>query len=58
LVSVGKKTPKKKGSKVKSQKTLIVVQCWLTRGQELDEKMQPILWTEQPTSVLVGASSF
>ncbi len=34
-----------------------MVQCWLTQGQELDEKMQLIIWTEQPTDALVGAGS-
>jgi hypothetical protein len=34
--------PKKKRSKVNGPKRLIVVQCWLTQGQGLDEEMQPI----------------
>ncbi len=44
-----KNTPQKNGSKVSSQKRLTVVQCWLMQGEEPDEKMQPILWTERPT---------
>jgi len=30
----------------KAKKTLIVIQCWLTKGQDLDENMQAIVWTE------------
>ncbi len=29
-----------------AKKTLIVIQCWLTKGQDLDENMQAIIWTE------------
>jgi hypothetical protein len=29
----------------------------LTKGQEPDEEMHPILWTERPTGALVGAGS-
>jgi len=29
----------------------------LTQGQEPDEEMQPIPWTERPTGALVGAGS-
>jgi len=39
----------KKKPKVNNQKILTVVACWLTEGQEQDEKRQPILWTEQNT---------
>jgi hypothetical protein len=60
-VRVGKKLAmKKKCSKVSSQKGLTVVQCWLTYGKEVSEKrliIQPILWTEQPTGVVMGAGS-
>ncbi len=31
-----------------------MVQCWFNMCQELDEKTQPILWTEWPTGALVG----
>ncbi len=34
-----------------------MVQRWLTQGQELNEKMQPILWTELPTCAFVGGGS-
>jgi hypothetical protein len=61
MVRVENKTPKKKRaggrSKVSNQKKLTVVQCWLTQGQELDEEMQLMVWTEQPTDALVGAGS-
>jgi len=30
------------------------VRCWLTEGQERDEKRQPILWTERPTGAVMG----
>jgi hypothetical protein len=33
--------------KVNNQKMLTVVPCWLTEGQEQDEKRQPIPWTER-----------
>ncbi len=36
---------------------MIVVQCWLMQGQELDEKTQPILWTKWPIGALVGVGS-
>jgi len=36
---------------------MIVVQCGLMQGRELDEKMQPIPWTKWPTRAFVGASS-
>jgi hypothetical protein len=29
----------------------------LMQGQELDERMQPILWTKRPTREFVGAGS-
>lgn len=29
-----------------AKKILIVIQCWLTKGQDLDENMQAIIWTE------------
>jgi hypothetical protein len=29
--------------KVRREKGLTVIQCWLAQGQEPDEKMQPIL---------------
>jgi hypothetical protein len=32
---------------VNNQKMLTVVPCWLTEGQEQDEKRPPILWTER-----------
>jgi hypothetical protein len=32
-----------------------VVECWLAQGQEPDEKMQPILWTEWSTGAFMGA---
>jgi hypothetical protein len=35
----------KKKPKVSNQKKLIMVLCWLIKGQEGDEKRQPILWT-------------
>ncbi len=34
-----------------------MAQCWLKQGQELDEKMKPILWAEHPTCTLVGGGS-
>jgi len=33
-----------------------VVVCSLTKGQEPDEKRQPILWTERPTGAVMGAA--
>jgi hypothetical protein len=51
-VRVKKKTAEKKQSQVMSQKRLTVIQCWMKKcnssyGQNLlDEKTQPILWTE------------
>ncbi len=45
------------GQRSTTQKRLTMVQCWLTRGQKSDEKMQPILWTEQPTSQVHPLSS-
>ncbi len=42
---------------VSNEKKLTVVQCWLTQGQELDEEMQLMVWTEQPTDALVGTGS-
>ncbi len=44
-------------SKVNNQKGLTIVQCGLMQGQELDEKMQPIPWIEQPAGAFVSASS-
>ncbi len=34
-----------------------MVQYWVNKGQETDEEMQSILWTERPTGALVGAGS-
>jgi hypothetical protein len=42
-------------SKGQVQKRLTVVECWLAQGQEPDEKMQPILWTEWSTGAFMGA---
>jgi hypothetical protein len=39
--------PKKK----KKKKRLTVIQRWLTQGENSDENMQPILWTERRTGV-------
>jgi hypothetical protein len=58
MVKVGEKTPKIKKSKVSNHKSLIMVQCWLMQGHELDGKTQSIiLWTKWPIGALVGASS-
>jgi hypothetical protein len=49
---------KKGQNKVKGQSShtrLTVVQCWLTQGQELDEKKAAHSRTEWPTGALVGA---
>jgi hypothetical protein len=56
MVRLAKKAPQKKGgeSKVSSQKRLTGVQCWLTEGQQQDEEMQPILWTEWPNCCIGG----
>ncbi len=35
-----------KSKRPTAKKTLILIQCWLTKGQDLDENMQAILWTE------------
>jgi hypothetical protein len=35
-----------KSKRSTAKKTLILIQCWLTKGQDLDEHMQAILWTE------------
>jgi hypothetical protein len=56
-VKVENKTAKKRKVNVSSQKWLIMVQCWLNHGQELDGKMKPFLWTEHPTCTLVGVGS-
>jgi hypothetical protein len=56
-VKVENKMAQKKKVNVSSQKRLIMAQCWLKQGQELDEKMKPILWAEHPTCTLVGGGS-
>jgi hypothetical protein len=50
-VRIGKK------KRANNPKKLTVVVCWLTVGQELDEKSSPILWTERPTGAVIGAGS-
>ncbi len=32
-----------------------MVECWLAQGQEPDEKLQLILWTEWSTGAFMGA---
>jgi len=44
----------KKNQRSATKKKLTVVRCWLTEGQERDEKRQPILWTERPTGAVMG----
>jgi hypothetical protein len=43
--------------KVNNPKMLTMVPCWLTEGQDQDEKRQPILWTERSTGAVMGAGS-
>ncbi len=47
---------KKKGQQPKKKVTVVV--CSLTKGQEPDEKRQPILWTERPTGAVMGAAGW
>jgi hypothetical protein len=55
---LGKKHPKnKKGERSAAQKGRLWCNVGLTQGQEPDEETHPILWTERPTGVLVGAGS-
>ncbi len=55
-VRVGKKLAQKEKVKGQQAKTLTVVECWLTQGEEADEKQEAIiLWTERPTGTVMGA---
>ncbi len=59
MVKVGKKNTQQT-KRIKSQHPKEVdygTMLGLTQGQKPNEKMQPILWTELPTSALVGAGS-
>ncbi len=58
LSGLEKKHPKNNNcQRSVAQKGWLWYNVRLTKGQEPDEEMQPILWTERPTGALVGTGS-